>query len=283
MTFLNFSFLSTDGRLFQVEYAMEAVHKGSAAVGVVGSDVIVLGVEKKSTAHLQEARTIRKIVKIDDHLSLAFAGLTADARVLINKARVECQSYRLTVEDAPNAEHIAKFVAKTQQKFTQRGGRRPFGISTLIVGFDADKTPHLYQTDPSGTYSEWKANAIGKESKLVLQFLEKYYPEEEEERVRREMAEKLQADKEKDAGNKEKKEKMEELKREGDPIKLAIRALLEVVESGAKNIEIALIRPGNALEFMDSEEVTKIADAIAAEKEAAEKKKSESSSSSSNV
>jgi len=234
---------SPDGHLFQVEYAQEAVKKGSTAVGVRGNSVVVLGVEKKAVAKLQEDRTVRKIALLDDHVALAFAGLTADARILINRARVECQSHKLTVEDPVTLEYITRFIAQLKQKYTQSNGRRPFGLSSLIIGFDHDGTPHLYQTDPSGTYHEWKANAIGRSAKTVREFLEKHYTEEV-------------------------------VSTEKETIKLALKALLEVVQSGSKNMEVAIMRSGEALKMMDSEEIEKYIEEIEKEKEEeAEKKK----------
>ena len=110
---------------------------------------------------------MRKIVHIDDHICLAFSGLTADARVLIDKARVEAQNFRLSFDEPASVDYITKHIAQVQQQYTQGRGRRPFGISTLIVGFSPEGAPQLYQTDPSGIYSAWKANAIGRNAKTV--------------------------------------------------------------------------------------------------------------------
>ena len=229
---------SPDGHLFQVEYAMEAVRKGTTAVGVRGLDHIVFAVERKSTAKLQDPRTVRKIHKLDDNIVLSFAGLTADARVLINRTLIECQSYRLTHEDAPSVEHVAEYVSGIQQRYTQSGGVRPFGISTLIMGFDGDE-PKLFQTEPSGNYTAWKAIAIGRNQKNVKEYLEKNYDEETAQ----------------------------------DGVKLACRALLEFVEAGGKNIEVAILKKGMELQFLTNEEVDAVVTVLEAEKVAAEASK----------
>ncbi|XP_046895758.1 proteasome subunit alpha type-7-B-like [Hypomesus transpacificus] len=231
---------SPDGHLFQVEYAQEAVKKGSTAVGIRGKNIVVLGVEKKSTAKLQDDRTVRKICALDDNVFMAFAGLTADARIVINRARLECQSHRLTVEDPVTVEYITRFISTIKQRYTQSNGRRPFGISSLIMGFDFDGTPHLYQTDPSGTYHAWKANAIGRSAKTVREFLEKKY----------------------NAVN---------MESDTEVIKLVIKALLEVLQAGAKNMEVAIMKRDEQLKILTPEEVEEHIAAI--EKEEAEQPK----------
>uniref|UniRef100_A0AAA9T2V6 Proteasome 20S subunit alpha 7 n=1 Tax=Bos taurus TaxID=9913 RepID=A0AAA9T2V6_BOVIN len=174
-------------------------------------------------------------------------GLTADARIVINRARVECQSHRLTVEDPVTVEYITRYIASLKQRYTQSNGRRPFGISALIVGFDFDGTPRLYQTDPSGTYHAWKANAIGRGAKSVREFLEKNYTDEA-------------------------------IETDDLTIKLVIKALLEVVQSGGKNIELAVMRRDQPLKILNPEEIEKYVAEIEKEKEENEKKKQKKAS-----
>ncbi|KAK9812478.1 hypothetical protein WJX73_003214 [Symbiochloris irregularis] len=227
---------SPDGHLFQVEYAIEAVRKGFLVVGVRGNDSIVLGVERKATAKLQDPASVRKIVAIDEQICLGFAGLQADARMLINRARIEAQSYRLTLDEPITVEYLTKYIAGVQQKYTQSGGARPFGISTLVAGFDTAGKPQLYQTDPSGTFSAWKANAIGRNSKTVREFLEKGWKET--------------------SGR--------------DTIKACMRALTEAVEAGSKNMEIAVVGPQGGMQILPDSEVDALVEEINADKAAAD-------------
>ncbi|KAM3146236.1 hypothetical protein pb186bvf_001581 [Paramecium bursaria] len=212
---------SPDGQLFQVEYAMEAVKRGLCCVGVRGKDVVVLGVEKKATSKLQDVKTIKKIYQLDHNLCMTFSGLNADARILANQTRVECQSYKLNYEDDPTVDYIAKYTSQTQQKYTQKGGARPFGISTLIAGFDGPQKPKIFQTDPSGACSEWKATALGKSGKQVKDYLEKNW-----------------------------KEGLSE----ADAVLLTVKALMDVVESGNRNIEVCVVA-FNGVRFLSEAEI----------------------------
>ena len=192
-------------------------------------------------------------------------GLTADARVLIKQARVECQSHKLTVEDPVTLEYITRHVASLKQRYTQSNGRRPFGISCLITGFDYDGTPRLYQTDPSGTYHEWKANAIGRNAKTVREFLEKNY-----------VADKVAA--EADTVKLAIKVRMVST-RTGWSLNVWIQALLEVVQSGGKNLEICVMTGGQKSRMLELPEIEKIVAEVEKEKEeeAAQKKKEKQS------
>lgn len=107
---------------------------------------------------------------------VTFAGLQADARMMIDNLRFECQAFRYNYEDEPTIEYIAKFMAEKAQKATQKGGVRPFGISLFLAGFCENK-PNLYLSEPSGALSQWKACAIGKRSKELREFLEERYEE----------------------------------------------------------------------------------------------------------
>lgn len=234
---------SPDGHLFQVEYAQEAVKKGSTAVGVCGRDTVVLGVEKRSIAKLQSDQSVQKICSLDDHVMMAFAGLTADARILINRARVECQSHRLTVEDPVTLEYISRYIATVMQRYTQSNGRRPFGISCLLAGFDQGGSAHLYQTDPSGTYHEWRANVVGRNNKSVLEHLEKSV--------------KVDSDLDETAA-----------------VRVVIGALLEAVQTGSGGLDIAVMERDKPMRLLTAEEVKKYVAEIEKEKEEEAEKKS---------
>jgi proteasome subunit alpha 4 (EC:3.4.25.1) len=163
---------SPEGRLYQVEYAYEAVKRGMTALGVKAADGVVLAVEKKSTSPLVEGA--EKIKRIDDHVGVAFAGLFGDARVLIDQARIYAQTHRLIYGEPIPIEMLVKRICDIKQVYTQHGGVRPFGVAFLFAGIDR-KGVHLIQTDPGGTYLRCKARAIGAGAQHALDLFIKEY------------------------------------------------------------------------------------------------------------
>ena len=165
---------SPDGRLYQVEYAREAVKRGSPSIGIRTSDGVVLAADTSTRQPLQERSSVEKIHKADDHIGIASAGHVADARQLIDFARQMAQINRLRYQEPIGAEALAKFVTDHIQQYTQIGGARPFG-SSLIIGGIEDGSPRLFETDPSGTPYEWKAVSIGSDRSKIKTFLEENY------------------------------------------------------------------------------------------------------------
>jgi proteasome alpha subunit len=167
---------SPDGRLYQVEYAREAVKRGSASIGIRATDGVVLAADVNPRSSLMEGRSVEKIHKADDHIGIASAGHVADGRQLIDFARRMAQVNRLRYEEPISVESLTKEITDHIQQYTQVGGARPFGVALLIGGVE-DGEPRLYETDPSGTPNEWKAEAIGRNAGDIRNYLEDNYEE----------------------------------------------------------------------------------------------------------
>ncbi|MFB6105239.1 MAG: archaeal proteasome endopeptidase complex subunit alpha [Halobacteriaceae archaeon] len=168
---------SPDGRLYQVEYAREAVKRGTASLGIRADDGVVLAVDKRIRSPLLEGSSVEKLHKVDDHVGVASAGHVADARQLIDFARRDAQVNRLRYAEPIGVESLTKDVTDHIQQYTQVGGARPFGVALIIGGIE-DGTPRLYETDPSGTPYEWKALAIGSDRNDIEDYLEEHYSED---------------------------------------------------------------------------------------------------------
>ncbi|WP_336038164.1 archaeal proteasome endopeptidase complex subunit alpha [Halobacterium yunchengense] len=167
---------SPDGRLYQVEYAREAVKRGTPSIGVRTDSGVVLLVDKRISSPLMEEASVEKIHKADDHIGIASAGHVADARQLIDFARRDAQVNRLRYDEPIGVETLTKDITDHIQQYTQVGGARPFGVALLIGGV-TDGEPRLFETDPSGTPYEWKAIAIGENRSSVQEYLEANYDE----------------------------------------------------------------------------------------------------------
>ena len=217
---------SPDGRLFQVEYAREAVKRGTTTVGVKFKDGVVLIVDKRLSSKLIEPKSIEKIFKIDSHIGCATSGLVADARALVDRARIECQVNAFNYSEDLAVETLVKKICDFKQSYTQYGGVRPFGTAMLMAGIDASG-PHLYETDPSGAMMAYKAGGIGAGRNEVMEVFEKDF-----------------------------KDNMTQ----NQDVKLGLKALSAANENNLKSevVEIAIINPEKEFHTLSSEEVVKV-------------------------
>ena len=167
---------SPDGRLFQVEYARQAVQRGSTVVGMKTTEGVLLLGDRFITNPLIEGQSIKKIYQIDDHIAIATAGLVADARVLIDRARIIARINHSVYDEPITVEVLANNICDIMQSTTQYGGSRPFGTSLLIAGVD-DAGMHLFETDPSGALIEYKATAVGRGRDAVFNVFWNSYKE----------------------------------------------------------------------------------------------------------
>jgi len=168
---------SPDGRLYQVEYAREAVKRGTASVGVRTDEGVVLAADTRVRSPLLERSSVEKLHKIDDHIGIASAGHVADARQLIDFARQDAQVNQLRYDEPIDVESLTKDITDQIQQYTQTGGARPFGVA-LIVGGIENGEPRLFETDPSGTPYEWQALAVGGNREDLIDFFEEEYRED---------------------------------------------------------------------------------------------------------
>ena len=163
------SVFSPDGRLFQVEYAKEAAKKGVTCLGIVFKDGILLATVKPLTP-LMVTDSIEKISQIDDHAAAVASRLLADARVLVNQARVRAQIHKITYDEDIDIWNLSKVIADRMQISTLYAGLRPYGVIFLIGG--VDKTgPHLLEVDPSGMVYEWFAHSMGRGGAIANKIL----------------------------------------------------------------------------------------------------------------
>jgi len=222
---------SPEGRLFQVEYAIEAIKLGSTAIGIRTPKGVVMAVEKRITSPLMEPATVEKIVEVDKHIGCATSGLMADARTLIDRARVECQSHWFVYNEKMTVESCAQAVSSLAIQFgdSADGGSamsRPFGVAILFAGIDSGD-PQLWHMDPSGTYIQYDAKAIGSGSEGAQQNLQESFTPN-----------------------------MTIL----EAVNLSLRTLKEVMEEklNSTNVEVMVMTPERLFQMYTKEEVQKI-------------------------
>jgi len=168
---------SPDGRLFQVEYARVAVTRGTTTAGLKFKDGAVLLADKRIVSRLMEASSIEKIFQIDEHIGCATSGLVADARTLVDYARLVSQINKVTYSEKISVDLLVKKICDYKQSYTQYGGVRPFGTALLVAGVDSEGT-NLFETDPSGALVSYKAGSIGSGRTTVMELFEEKYKDD---------------------------------------------------------------------------------------------------------
>jgi len=164
-----------DGHILQVEYAEKTIRLGSASIGILCKDSVVIVSDRRKKDSLVIEESANKINEVDEHIIAVSAGISSDARVLIEKARVLAQQHRMTYDSAPSTESIVRDIADIKQQFTQYGGARPFGVSMMFAGINDG--PVLYTTDITGNYLKHRANAIGENDDTFKKLLREKYRE----------------------------------------------------------------------------------------------------------
>ncbi|KAK7576489.1 hypothetical protein V9T40_012775 [Parthenolecanium corni] len=171
---------SPEGRLYQVEYAMEAISHAGTCLGILANDGILLAAERRNTNKLlDEVFFSEKIYKLNEDMVCSVAGITSDANVLTSELRLIAQRYLIQYGESIPCEQLVSWLCDIKQAYTQYGGKRPFGVSILYMGWDKHYGYQLYQSDPSGNYSGWKATCIGNNSAAAISSLKQEYKEGE--------------------------------------------------------------------------------------------------------
>jgi proteasome alpha subunit len=165
---------SPEGRLYQVEYALELVKRGAPIVGISSKEGVVLAANVTPESRLEDTKYFHKIYQLDEHVGAAIAGLMSDARVLIGQSRVYCQSNRLLYDEPVDIEILTRRIGDQSQVYTQHAGVRPFGVSMIIAGVDKTGS-RVFSADPSGSYRGYRATAVGRKSDEANKVLEEGY------------------------------------------------------------------------------------------------------------
>ena len=165
---------SPEGRLYQVEYALELVKRGAPIVGVTSPEGVVLAANETPLSRLEDPKYFEKIFQLDEHVATAIAGLSSDARVLISQSRVFCQSNRLLYDEPVDIEILTRRMGDQAQVYTQHAGARPFGVSMIIADVDGTGS-RVFTADPSGSYRGYKATAVGRKSEEANKLLEEKF------------------------------------------------------------------------------------------------------------